>query len=282
LKNTAYIGNVQCSDVLYAGNHPPLVDQETWEQCQRIQRERNRGGRGHTHQDGWLLSRIVRCARCGEKMWTHPGGREGKHRYYYCAGRDHRTCQMPLIPAAPVEAQALALVKTLTLPQAWRERIVAQVARHCNEPPPKPAIDKTQVEQQIKRLAMAFSLGDIDEQTYRRQRDEWKRLLAEAEAPPATAVYNIQQVWEMLDSFASLIDAASEEEQRAMLRHLFTQVWLEPGQIVALTPTSLCAGLLAAIEVARETNDGERGCLTGPDISSSRRAMGSMRRCRST
>ncbi len=137
------------------------------------------------------------------------------------------------------------------------------MARYSNEPPPKPAIETHQVEQQIKRLAMAFSFGDIDEQSYRRQRDEWKRLLAEAEAPPATAVDTIQQVWEMLDSFASLIDKASEEEQRAMLRHLFTQVWLEPGQIVALTPTRLCAGLLAAIEVIRETNDGERGCLTG-------------------
>ena len=195
-------------------------------------------------------------------MWAHPSGRQGQLRYYYCAGRDHRTCAVPLIRAEPVEAQALEMVKALALPGEWQAAIMRQITALRQPRPSKPAISKEMVEAQLKRLALVYAAGDIDEATYQRQRAAWRKQLEESGAPMLPSAYNPRRAFEVLSDLANLLDGANVAQQRSVLRHIFATLWLAPHRVAAMTPTDLYAPMLAAVETLRG-KDGDMGCPTG-------------------
>jgi len=195
-------------------------------------------------------------------MWTHPSGRQGQLRYYYCAGRDHRTCDAPLVRAEPVEAHALEMMKALALPGEWQVTIARQMEALLQPLTPKSAVSRAAIEAQLKRLALVYAAGDIDEATYAKQRAAWKQQLEQASVPQPQSVYNSTRAFTLLNDLGDLLEGANELQQRAALRYVFRTFWLEAHSIKAITPTDLYAPMVAAVETMRGV-DGEMGCLTG-------------------
>jgi hypothetical protein len=128
--------------------------------------------------------------------------------------------------------------------------------------PTKPAISKETIEAQLKRLALVYAAGDIDEATYQRQRAAWREQLEETGAPILPSAYNPRRAFEVLSELVNLLDGAHEAQQRSVLRHIFATLWLAPHCVVAITPTDLYAPMLAAVETLRG-KDGDMGCPTG-------------------
>lgn len=252
LKNPAYIGRVRCDGQEYAGGHPPLIAQETWERCKELREGRARKGGYANVQDktGRLLSGLARCVACGESMWAHPSSNDY---YYRCAGRDHRTCQAPTVRAYIVEEQALEAVKLLALPGDWQQEIIRQAEALMEPKERKPAANPATIEAQLRRLALVYAAGDIDEATYQQQRATWRRRLEEATAAPVPApgTFDVRRALAMLADMAGLVERANEVERRGILRAVFACLWLERHRVAAITPTTLYAPMLGAIEEMR-------------------------------
>ena len=242
LKNPGYAGMVRCKDLALPGRHPALITMDTWQRCQEILQQRNRGGRGLI-RDGWLLTRIIRCAACGAPMWTHPSAH---NRYYVCSGRDHRTCDAKMVRADVVEQQALEMLRTLAVPADWHAQIIAEAERAVQPQRATPAITPQMIQEQLRRLALVFANGDLDEATYTARRAVLLDQLAQAQRPAQTCAPDIAHAVRLLRDFSALLDVATARERRDMLRHLAQTFWLEAHRIAAWTPSDLYAPMAAA------------------------------------
>ena len=253
LGNKAYLGVVTIHEQEYPGQHPPLVDQATWDQAQAIRAERGaKQARVSVRlpPSGGLLTELTWCAQCGDRMWRHVSGRpESRRAYYICGGRSRRTCTAPFVNSTTVEATALTLLRQLAIPAEWRAPVLARAESLLVPAPVAPhTITPAQITEQKRRLSLAFSLGGIDEETYRRQLASLAAL--EEGAPPSPPVRDLRAAAELLETMGDVLDIATPDEQRQLIRRVFARCWLtkEQGEerIEAVTPTGAFGPLVEA------------------------------------
>jgi site-specific DNA recombinase len=257
LMSKAYIGVVTCDGIEYEGKHPPAVDRSLWEQCQVVRRRRTfrpldggvvqgRGGKVPARGQGGLLSEIAFCGRCGARLhWQYSGNPKYRQGYYRCSAYrkfGSSACSRALIPARNVHPQLLDALHKLTLPKKLQEAVLAEVKRRAQSSSPQKPTQAT-VQEQLRRLGVAYRLGDIDDDAYLRERERLRGLLGE-ETTPLPAVLDLQQAIAMLDDLPSLLDAASEDELRGIVQQIFVTIWLEPKKITAAKATKNYALLL--------------------------------------
>lgn len=262
LHNPAYIGMVRCKELTLPAKHEPLISTATWERCQAILAERQRLGGfvpvqgAGTRKPGRLLSGMGRCEVCGKAMWVN---QSFSMAYYRCSGIDSRTCNAGMTQAALVEERLLAFMRALIVPSADRALILSE-ARYLAQPeqPSKP-IDPAIIEKQLERLALVWAAGDLSTEAYDAERVRLKRRLTE-QNQPVVSVWDASHANAQLDLFASIIDGATQEEQRALARLLFRAVYIEPHEVVAYTPQESFAPLFLAVEKRRGVG---MGCPMG-------------------
>ena len=98
-------------------------------------------------------------------MWYSQSGRKtAPGKYYVCRGKNTRTCAAGMSRAEAVEGQVLDLLRALTLPGNWREEVLERAARLIDAPRPR-TISASMVKEQLKRLALVYTRGDIDAAT---------------------------------------------------------------------------------------------------------------------
>ena len=140
LRNTAYIGKVQAFKhsggyfvpvesewVVADGIHPPLVDEATFEAAQEKLRSRrfNTGNTGNSRRsDGYLLTGLIRCGRCGGRMHAH---RRDSHShsyvYYRCYNAVEKgTCDAPYASGLKLHAEVKQALRSLPITPEARER----------------------------------------------------------------------------------------------------------------------------------------------------------------
>ncbi len=89
LTNVIYTGKVEYGGQIYAGEHPRIVDDETFNLVQEtLHRNGQRGGRNVRNKYSALLKGIVRCATCDAGMiHTYTKKQNRLYRYYVCVRR---------------------------------------------------------------------------------------------------------------------------------------------------------------------------------------------------
>ena len=106
LRNPLYAGMIACGDEQFRGEHPAIVDDETFERAQRILKGRERHTKFHGVNSDYVLRGLVRCGLCKQAMSPGSTRRARKtYRYYRCSTRDKhgpKGC-----PAAPLPARAI-------------------------------------------------------------------------------------------------------------------------------------------------------------------------------
>jgi hypothetical protein len=118
------------------------------------------------------------------------------------------------------------------------------------------------IEAHLKRLALVYAAGDLDETTYRAERARLRQRLEENGEATHASLWDAPRAAALLSDIGDLLDGANEAERRAALRYLFVALWLERHRVVALTPTTLYEPMLAVVETLR-VKEGWLGCLTG-------------------
>ncbi|MBZ6371411.1 MAG: recombinase family protein [Microbacterium hominis] len=106
LSNPYYAGRIRHRGVIYDGTHEAIVDDETWNEVQRVLSGRRIAGDRswkHTH----FLKGIVKCARCKGRMgFGYSSGRGGTYAYFFCLNRHtgRSDCDLPYLQQEEVEA----------------------------------------------------------------------------------------------------------------------------------------------------------------------------------
>lgn len=235
LKNPVYRGKVVCAGQEYTGQHAALWSDDDWHAIQAAMQRRStyrHTPEARARGDGGLLSTLAKCAACGANLW-HQGRGAADRRCYRCGGRDARTCTAPMSHADAVEQQVRGLFAHLHLPDDWHARALQHITRQARTA--TPAIDRTAIEQRLKRLARLYEDGLKSDAEYVAERDRLQAQLHDA-APAPVGMVQIERAATLLRDIPTLLAQASMLQQRAVLAHLFSAIWIERHTVVALTP----------------------------------------------
>jgi site-specific DNA recombinase len=115
LRNVLYIGQIRHKCVTYAGEQPPIVDQELWLRVQEQLKLGARTGVRHKKLDA-LLSGLLYCSHCGERMRASFTTRHGRrHVYYVCrAGKKRQSeCKQTRAATSDLESSLFEKLEAL-------------------------------------------------------------------------------------------------------------------------------------------------------------------------
>jgi hypothetical protein len=120
-RNKLFRGILKFGDMEISDYCEPLIDQETWDKVQKLNRKRTlENGAYHPRRMGgsFILSGLLFCAKCDAPMNGHvinnPG--QGRWTYYVCSRRRRRRdCDAIHIPQEPLETRVLDELKTKIL-----------------------------------------------------------------------------------------------------------------------------------------------------------------------
>jgi site-specific DNA recombinase len=108
LRNILYIGEVSHKGTVYPGEQPAMLERSLWQRVQQQLEVEIRRGVRHGKIDA-LLSRLLYCAQCGERMRSTYTARQGRRHVYYVCRRKKAdsNCQQKLVASVDFEASLL-------------------------------------------------------------------------------------------------------------------------------------------------------------------------------
>ena len=160
IKNPLYVGKLRWREVIYDGNHDPIVSEVLFERAKDIMRKRveDLNGRRFHNGDERLLAGIAKCARCASHLVgvsTHKG--ERKFPYYICSKRwNIKDCDLDYVRADLLEAAITQDIKAMFRDEQFMARVWAEAnQRLCAE---KPSLEKEigRVEAQVAKTQAAM------------------------------------------------------------------------------------------------------------------------------
>lgn len=213
LNNAAYIGNSGSIEA----THQPLISVELWQRaCQIRAQHTHQGGKPRQYQESMLLG-VAYCAECNQRMWQHTSQRlahHKRHHYLRCSGFSNRSCLTKLQPLALLEQQTVDMLKLMALPGELHDQVLDLVAT----PAPAPKVDPAGIRQTLARYAEVYAEGMISKDQYQQRK---AALEAQLQAQPATVTpLNLQHAAALLQNLPALIDAATPDERRELVRLL--------------------------------------------------------------
>src|SRR5437763_50542 len=112
LRNVQYIGQVCHKGVVYPGEQPAIVDRALWERVQQ-QFKVDIRRRVRRRKVQALLSGLLYCAQCGERMRSTYSSRQSRrHLYYVCRNKKADTkCQQQPVAAVDLETSLMEQLK---------------------------------------------------------------------------------------------------------------------------------------------------------------------------
>ena len=144
LKNPVYLGKIRWREVLYEGNHDPIISEVLFEKANQVLQERHEDLKGRQWHNGdeRLLTGIIKCARCKSHMFGGGCCNKGVHvPYYVCSKRfnDH-DCEQDYLRAELLEAAVIEDIKAMFLDEQFMARIWAEANRRLGTE--KPLLEK--------------------------------------------------------------------------------------------------------------------------------------------
>jgi DNA invertase Pin-like site-specific DNA recombinase len=236
-------------------NYEPVLPRELCERVDRVWRERAQGVRHpvppNARESPYILSGILFCSECGGRL-KGAVSRRGVRQYRH----DRATCGVSRIDAEDVEAQVLAALDWLELPEDVLEEMAQRVREEL------PAAEDVQAERvrlqgnirgkelELERLLALALETNLDAAVYRRQlellSDELRSLReALARLETAAAFGGAEEILERLRDIGQLIRRGSWSEQREALASLFERVEAGPQGVTRLVPRDWCAAYFA-------------------------------------
>jgi DNA invertase Pin-like site-specific DNA recombinase len=230
LLKRAYLGEVVCGDIIVPNAHPALVDRETWEAAQaiRIERAKTLGRVTVQAPDRGIMASIARCAICGGSLWHTKSGKG--FRAYKCGQRQrYHACDAREVNTDIVDRYMLHILARLRLPDDWRHQALTLIRPSAPPTPP----DVAAVERELRQLRTEFVNGAMTPEVYRVREDKLRASLIPA---PPMPVVDLGRAGALLADLPRLIADATADEQRALVRTIFTAVWLRDSVIEAWAP----------------------------------------------
>ena len=238
LHNAFYTGRVRHKDQLLPGAHEPLLSQDVFHTVQ-VALKRNSGRSETLHprpEREYLLKGLVRCAHCLMPLWAQTL-KSGSRLYREQArSRSHMLCPADgrSIPCDTPDEQMAKIVSTLVLPDAWMDRVLAQV--QLADEVKRVEQDRRETEQRLKRLAQVYLDNLVSNEEYRRQKRHLEDRLASLVVPGVDAA---REAGKLLEDLPRLWEEVNLAERRKLLLTMLDAVYVdtvEEKAVVAMTP----------------------------------------------
>jgi hypothetical protein len=113
LKKVFYAGKFYWNDMLYQGDHPPLVDPDLFD---RVQAAFGKRTNGRFSNRDFLFSRLITCGECGNAVTAEI--KKEKYVYYHCTGYGNKHKRV-YVPEAALDREFAGIVGRVTLPFDW-------------------------------------------------------------------------------------------------------------------------------------------------------------------
>ncbi len=242
LGNPRYVGRVPLRDGrVVAGTFPALVDVATFDNCERIrsaQRWRPARGPGAGKVGSpYLLSGLLRCATCDSTMSGQTHGADRSHdtrRTYTCYRRRVAGgCDAPMVSQDVVEADLLAVLRTMALPPGFARAVDKAVAARLRTYGGAQTASASALAERLKRVNEMYELGRISPAEYEQKYLEIEDQRARIAAPPAPLFAQQQQV---LNTLVEEWDAMTADERKRMLAAIFDTVTAGADGVDRLEP----------------------------------------------
>ena len=106
-----YIGGKRDRSRTVRGLHEPIVSEELYERVQEVRGWRNRVLKPGPPSGEYLLSKLLRCERCGARMHATRGGSNAARRYMCSARRSGNPCGERIVNAERLEGQLVQWIR---------------------------------------------------------------------------------------------------------------------------------------------------------------------------
>ena len=238
LHNPIYTGRVRHKDELFPGAHGALVSVEVFDAVQ-VALRRNSGRSETLHprpEREYLLKGLIRCAHCLMPLWAQTL-KSGSRLYREQArSRSHMVCPADgkSIPCDTPDAQIGRILSAIVLPDAWMDRVLAQV--HLADEVKRVELERKETGQRLRRLGQVYVDGLLPQGEYSRQKRLLDDKLAALVVPGVDAAV---EAGKLLENLPMLWGQANLDERRRTLLTMLDAVYvdtLEERSIVAIRP----------------------------------------------
>jgi len=164
LTNIGYVGKVSYENVVYAGEHDRIVDDELWNKVQTVlNRNGRRGGRNIGNKHGALLKGLVRCASCDVGMiHTYVNKKDRLYRYYVCVKAHQRgwaQCETRSISAPALENAVVEQLRGIGRNPTVLREVLRQLAERRRDDSAALGAEKAGVERELKTIAQEMKMA---------------------------------------------------------------------------------------------------------------------------
>lgn len=192
LENPVYIGKLRWGFrsskshqevIITDGDHPPIIDDETWQLAQAT-RGRRRRASPRAGTGLFPFTGILYCSQCGGKMVGYHGR---KYRYYRCGNHRLNTCRAKMVRCDVMEPVIIGLLDEMSRESLTRGTPPASIANACTK---NRDVDRARslLEARKRRLWDAYeratiTLQELSQRLQRIEQAECKLDVDELNAP---------------------------------------------------------------------------------------------------
>lgn len=175
----------------------------------------------------YLFRGLMRCPECGHKLCGDADTRKSTvYKSYRCRIRGRGCGNQAAISERKIEKQLLSRLDDFL--QAEIEIEELEQAR----PKPKPKNDAKALKEQLRRLTVAYRVGNVPDEQYLKEDAELKALIAKAEADAPPEPRNIEPLKELLETdFRSMYEVFTEEEKQRFWQNLIKEIKMDGKKI---------------------------------------------------
>ena len=248
LQDRYYVGWVTHKGIEYKGRHETFVPQELFDRVQRVLASHQGAGtrerKHHHYLKGWLW-----CGRCGRRfvLQRATGRHGGEYYYFFCVGRQDKSCGQPFIPVEAIEDAIVRHYRaTVDFPADFRAGIRGMIDDAKSEGAGLTTTLREQYAARLKKLDEKedyfLDLGAEEGwpkeklrakiNSIRRERDDIRASLKESEQRLSTGAGLLYKALELLEEPASLYERGDEVVRTLLNRAIFTKFMIDGRKVV--------------------------------------------------
>lgn len=216
---------------LIEGGHEPLWSAELWDQMNAVRQRQRTGSPGGRRRHAYPFRALVTCDRCDAKMFGEP---HRLHAYMACpTQRGRHGCEQKAVRSSKLESQVETWLRTLRIPDDWRDDIERMQRQMTTEARALPPVDRKRIEGQIVRLRELYVIGDVTREEYVGRKRELEANLDDGAEQPTYAEAVLVKTARLLNDLGELWARATEDERTEIAQNLFSGLRVRDGEIVS-------------------------------------------------
>ena len=255
IKNPVYIGKIRWREVIYEGNHEPIISEVLFSKTKELMKERveSLSGRRFDNGEERLLAGIIHCASCKSHMvGVSTRKKDRKFPYYLCNKRwNTRSCVQDYVRADILETAIIQDIKAMFRDEQFMARIWEEANKRLGAEKPDLEKEIARIEGQMAKTRVktdryfeAFENGtmkpDICSQkvkdlnaTLEALGGEKRELEARRERLELPAI-DREMLSRLVDKFEEVLAEGTNPQKKHLLRQLVKKVLIHDRRTIEI------------------------------------------------